>query len=163
MPERTDIANQANERSHITNIEKSTDTKSESEKTLDAIKECRNICSVLNDTLINDYINKLFTDSKYAEYKIINIFDRVFYDLNAKVFFDVFADGKFYHGYDVYYIIWSKEKVLNSQRISNVELVSQQCKNNIVPMFAIVEKLEADPEISTYAPQTEVGYGTIYV
>ena len=129
-------------------------------------KECRQICESIDIKDIETYTKHLQAEDKYAEYDIFNICDHIYYDADKKVFFGVFADGNYYHGYDVNYVVEPKKKVLaytaSNSRISLYDVASL-CSKDKIPMFAVVDRLDVDDSITKYEPPTNVGYGSVYL
>ena len=130
------------------------------------VDECRKICAIIPCESVKLHISKLESGSKYGEYRIFNIQHHTFYDANAKVVFTVFADGNYYHGYDVSYFVHSKKEVL--ERIlayghRSLYDISRECSIGQIPAFAVADMLEIDESNRSYEPPTDVGYGSIYM
>lgn len=153
---------------YVTNngVIRSTDPEWKPIKMFNALEECRTICSKFTEQQIQEFLKKLLLDSEYKDHGIIHILNTRFYDLNRKVFFNVFADGSYDTGYDVRYYIVSKKDVLEQMaRHTNIVDIISQCKNDEIPMYAIVENLDVNAAVhayDTYEPPVPVGYGTIF-
>ena len=80
--------------------------------------------------------------------------------------FDYFADGNFYHGYDVKYFVLPKKAVLEqlSYYLLSVHQICHPEKTKFFEIpFAIFDDLEVDPDIKVYDPPIRVGEGIDYL
>jgi len=130
------------------------------------VDECRKMCADIPIETIKSYISKLESESEYSKYRIFKIYNHTFYDANEKVAFVVFADGNYYHGYDVSYFVYSKKELLENilaQYGETLYNISRQCSNDWVPKFAVADVLEIDENKKDYVPPTDVGLGSIYM
>ena len=63
----------------------------------------------------------------------------VYYDGDRKKFFRVFADGNYYHGYEVSYPLMNKEEAIQWEADSlNILQYEEQCAAGEVPLFLIL-------------------------
>lgn len=131
------------------------------------VDECRKICAYISHESINLHISRLEAVSQYNKYGIFSLFNDTFYDANAKVAFTVFADGNYYHGYDVSYITNTKkdllENLVSSYGYGNLYNISKKCSSGQIPTFAVADILDIDESKKDYNPPINVGFGSIYV
>ena len=131
------------------------------------VDECRKICANISHEAINLHISRLEAESEYSKNRIFSIYNDIFYDADDKVAFTVYADGNLYHGYEVYYLTYTKKELLNNL-LSNFYCgdlydISIKCSSGQIPAFAVADMLEIDESKKNYDPPINVGYGTIYV
>ena len=94
---------------------------------------------------------------------IHSIADRLFYDGEKKAFFSIVTDGNYYHGYDVYYPVKTKDEVLRTLvRYEWLLPTEENCEKGIVPASVIAEGLE-DAGDPNYSPPEGFGYGEYYI
>ena len=93
----------------------------------------------------------------------IRAVDHYYYDTAAKVFFEVLADGNYYHGYDVSYPVISKEEVLkNLSKRAWLIPVEEEAKAGAVPIVELVKRLP-EAQVPGYKPPENFGYGVHFV
>lgn len=130
-----------------------------------SISEFRRLSSSVSSETLHEAREKAFS-SQYSKWGIAEIWDKIYYDDQKKVFFSVIVDGNFYHGYDVHYFVESKENVLQAvahdmyllMRIHHLDELPKTAAS-----FVIADSLEVDPDVKEYKPPVEIGKGEFYI
>lgn len=86
----------------------------------------------------------------------------VYYDADRKKFFVVIVDGNYYHGYEVDYLLMSKEEAIQHETMFlHLPQYEKQCKVGEIPLFLILLYLPYE-EGDDYAPPYEFGRGDLF-
>ena len=87
----------------------------------------------------------------------------IYYDPEARKFFQVLVDGNYYHGYDVDYSVMTKEEVIRwcTRFHFSVDGFTDCCRKKQVPMLVIIKSLPF--EEGPYSPPDNFGYGVHFV
>ena len=100
---------------------------------------------------------------EFAMSGIRAINDNTYYDPDAQKFFKVQTDGNYYHGYDVYYPLMSRDEVMQEHvRFHfSIDQFIDLCREGKMPMLLILSKLPYTE--GPYSPPDNFGYGTHFV
>lgn len=90
---------------------------------------------------------------------IVNVEDATYYDPAAKMFFHVYTDGNYYHGYEVRYPRLSPKEVIQSHVRVHFSLNSfiDACQAGKIPLLVILSRLPYQDR--PYRPPENFGYG----
>lgn len=99
----------------------------------------------------------------FCSHGIASVDDEIYYDPAAQKFFRVAVDGNYYHGYDVDYLLMSKEEVITRHTRFDFSIDSfvDACRAGKIPMLVILSRLPFTE--GPYSPPDNFGYGKHFV
>ncbi|MGN0157816.1 MAG: ATP-binding protein [Brotaphodocola sp.] len=99
----------------------------------------------------------------FCSHGIVSVDDKIYYDPAAQKFFRVAVDGNYYHGYDVDYLLMSKEEVItwHTRFHFSIDSFVDACRAGEIPMLVILSRLPFKE--GPYSPPDNFGYGVHFV